>query len=246
MADYTQDYLLNKQIRILQPINGYRASTDAVFLASAVSAVKPGEQILDVGSGTGAISLCLASRFKESKPLITGVEMQNQLTELSAQSASLNGFAEFLHYENADIFSKTHGLTPCSFNHVITNPPYSEHDLPSPNPGKALAHNHHGSDLANWLGFCIKMLRPQGKFYMVHRAEAVASILSILNGRLGKICLIPIYSKSGQNAKRVIITAQKDSHAPAVITPGFTIHDIDGNYTPQAQRILREGLGLFD
>ena len=59
MIDYTNDYLLNLKVKIFQPVNGYRASTDAVLLSSLPDKVKKGDAVLDVGSGTGAISLCL-------------------------------------------------------------------------------------------------------------------------------------------------------------------------------------------
>ena len=72
MQNYSQDYLLDKKVKIFQPLDGYRASTDAVFLSALLSGVKPHEKILDVGSGTGAISLCLAERFKNKNISITG------------------------------------------------------------------------------------------------------------------------------------------------------------------------------
>lgn len=62
MIDYTNDYLLDKKVKIFQPVNGYRASTDAVLLSS-LAQIKNGDSILDVGSGTGAVSLCLAHRL---------------------------------------------------------------------------------------------------------------------------------------------------------------------------------------
>ena len=57
---YTNDYLLDRQVKILQPVDGYRASTDAVFLSSLVDGkkIKENAAVLDVGSGTGAVSLC--------------------------------------------------------------------------------------------------------------------------------------------------------------------------------------------
>ena len=91
MAEYTNDYLLNRQVKIFQPVDGYRASTDAVILSSLVQKVKKNDKILDVGSGTGAISLCLAARFQEIQPQITGIEIQPELAELSARSAEANG-----------------------------------------------------------------------------------------------------------------------------------------------------------
>ena len=55
---YTHDYLLDKQIKIFQPEDGYRTSSDAVLLSSLVT-VKNGDSILDVGSGSAQwLSVC--------------------------------------------------------------------------------------------------------------------------------------------------------------------------------------------
>lgn len=246
MVEYTNDYLLNKKVKIFQPVNGYRASTDAVLLSSLPAKIKCGDTILDVGSGTGAVSLCLAQRLLSLNLSITGLEIQPELAELSNLSAQANGFANFLRFINCDINHKTNNPEPCSFHHVITNPPYSLEDMPSPNSGKSTAHNFHNSDLSSWIKFCLRMLRPQGYFYMVNRAEALTEILTGLNGKAGNIQIIPVYSKNGQKAKRVLISAQKDSKAPAVILPSLIIHTNDGKYSPAAENILRLGINLFD
>lgn len=246
MTNYSNDYLLNKQVTIFQPLNGYRASTDAIILSSLVNKVKPGDKILDVGSGTGAISLCLAARFREKEPQITGLELQPELADLSNKSASANGFEQFLNYINADIRTPKAILPPCSFRHVISNPPYSDHDMPSPNQSKAFAHNHHDFNLTEWIKFCIKMTAPKGFIYLINRAEAVTEILAALYGKAGNIKIIPLFSKPGQNAKRVMIIAEKDCKTPASILPGLTVHTPDGTYTEEAFQILREGRGFFD
>ncbi len=82
---YTNDYLLDRQVKILQPVDGYRASTDAVFLSSLVDGkkIKENAAVLDVGSGTGAVSLCLAARLPEEKLKITGLDIQADLVKLS-------------------------------------------------------------------------------------------------------------------------------------------------------------------
>ena len=165
MQEYSEDYLLDKRVRIFQPLNGYRASTDAVILSSLIARIKDGDAVLDVGSGTGAVALCLAERFKTLRPGITGLELQAELAELSNMSAAANGFDGFLTFVNADVADKKSCPSPCAFSHVITNPPYSEHDMPSPNPGKAFAHNGKNFSLSGWISFCLKMLRPQGFLY---------------------------------------------------------------------------------
>lgn len=246
MQDYNENYLLDKRVIVFQPINGYHASTDAIILSSLIKHLKKGENILDVGSGTGAISLCLAHRFSTLKPQITGMELQSDLAELSNQSATANGFQDFLHYINCNIKNKPKDIENCSFAHVITNPPYATEDMPSPNTSKALAHNHHDFSLTLWIQFCIKMLRPKGYFYIINRAEAIDEILSAITGKLGRIQVIPLFSKPQQNAKRVMIIAQKDNHAATQILPGLTVHKEDGNYTDIAHNILRQGKSFFD
>lgn len=241
MADYSEDYLLNKKIKIFQPSDGYRASIDAVFLAAAVEHIGRGDTVLDVGSGTGAVSLCLAERFKAETPQITGVELQPQLAELANLSAAANGF-DNLRYLNCDISGCP--LPNCCFTHVITNPPYAENDPVSPNASKAAAHNLKGFDLACWINFCIKKIKPQGYFYIINRAAALEDILAALRGRLGAIEVWPLYSKTGQTAKRVIIRARKDFKTPLILYPGTVVHSEGGGYSPAAERILRQGAAL--
>ena len=243
MIDYTNDYLLDKKIKIFQPVNGYRASTDAVLLSSLVR-IKNGDGILDVGSGTGAVSLCLAHRLQNLNPQITGLEIQPELAELSNASAQANGFSTC--FLNCDIRQKVSGLNGGSFDHVITNPPYAEKDMPSPYAGKATAHNFSDFTLTAWINFCLRMTKPQGYFYIINRAEAIDEILAALHKKTGDIQIIPVFSKPRQNAKRIMIIARKASRSPAVIHQGITIHTHDGTYTLQAQNILRKGAGFFE
>ena len=243
--DFTEDYLLDKKVKILQPIDGYRASSDAVLLSAMPDDNIKNVRILDVGSGTGAISLCLAHRLQNNNVQIIGLELQEKLAELSKQSAEANNF-DFVKFYQADIRKKTDipEYTPCSFDIVISNPPYSEHDMPSPNESKAAAHNHHNFDLEHWLAFCLKSLKPFGKLYMINRVEALSAICAHLQDKAGNINILPVYSKANQTAKRIIISAQKDSKAPCKILPPLIMHDTTGKYTAESEKILRMGVSF--
>ncbi len=246
MQPYTNDYLLNKKVKIFQPQDGYRASTDAVFLSSLLDEkkVKQNAKILDVGSGTGAISLCLASRLKDKNVEILGIDIQNDLVELSNFSSQENGFDSFLKYQNIDIRDKL-AIKGGKFDFVITNPPYSDHDMPSPNKSKKIAHNHQDFDLTGWISFCLRMLKPKGVILLINRAEAINEIINAMQNKAGNIQILPIYSKLGQDAKRVAVIAEKTSKAITKILPPFYIHNEDSSYTDKAEAILRHGKGYF-
>ena len=245
LANHTNDYLLDKKIKIFQPVDGYRASSDAVLLSAMPENNLKNARILDVGSGTGAISLCLAHRLQNNNVQIYGLELQKELVELSNESAKVNGF-DFVRFYQSDIREKmeTPEYKPCSFDVVISNPPYSERDMPSPNVSKATAHNHHNFDLNHWLAFCLKSLKPFGKLYLVNRAEALSDICSFLQGKAGNITILPIYSKQEQIAKRVVVSAQKDSKAPCRILPSLIMHDTNGKYSEIGDKVLRKGLSF--
>ena len=239
--DLNEHYLLDKKIKIFQPSDGYHASSDAVWLAAAVSNVKDGDTFLDVGSGTGAVSLCIAERFKQKKINITGVEIQPLLAEAATKSAVANHF-DFISFKNSDVFESN--FTPCYFTHVITNPPYALEDMPSPNKSKATAHNFQSTDLKTWIDFCIKMIKPQGFFYIINRTEALDDILATIHGRLGQIEIFPLQSKINQQAKRIILRARKDLKTPLVLHQPIIVHDNTGAYTPMAEDVLRKGCCL--
>lgn len=244
--NYTDDYLLDRKIKIFQPIDGYRASTDAVMLAAMIKKAD-NAKILDVGSGTGAVSLCLAERFKMSNILIDGLEIQPRLVELSNKSAAENGF-DFLKFHHCDISDKeqTKIFGYCSYDVVISNPPYSEHDMPSPNLGKATAHNMRNIDFSDWVNFCLKMAKPFGKIYMVNRVEILPKLCALIQNKAGGLTVLPIYSKPFQPAKRIIVSFQKDSKAPCNICRPFLMHTENGAHTNEAEKILRQGYSFFD
>lgn len=84
----TEDALLGGRVRLLQPSRGYRVAVDAVLLAAAIETV-PGDRVLDLGAGVGAVGLCLAARVPGCT--IVGIELQAGLAALAVRNAALNG-----------------------------------------------------------------------------------------------------------------------------------------------------------
>src|SRR5690242_9396567 len=86
----TEDAFLDGRLTIAQPVSGSRAGLDAVFLAAACPA-RPGHTVLELGSGSGIVSLAVAARV--DGVMVTGVEVQPALCALATENARRNGLA---------------------------------------------------------------------------------------------------------------------------------------------------------
>lgn len=236
----TVDDFLGGLIKLRQPKIGYRATSDAVMVAAAVPA-KEGETILDVGCASGIVGLCIGARVLNLS--ITGVEIQPELVELACQNAELNG--QNLTVVEADISKKVPELHGIQFHHVVTNPPFYT-ETPARQSRQVEMAYKQVVPLKKWIDFCLRHLRAKGTFTIIHRAESVPEILSLLNGRLGGIRLIPIWPKQGVNPKRVIIQGIMNSKKPFEIHTGFVMHHHDDTRTDEAERIMRAGVSLWD
>lgn len=75
---------------------------------------------------------------------------------------------------------------------------------------------------------------------MIHRADHVDKIVQGLGKSFGQIEIIPLWPRAGEPAKRVIVRAVKGRKTPALIHPGLVLHNPDGSYTLEADRVLRQ------
>lgn len=241
MAEITEDTLLDGRVRLLQPADGYRAAIDPVFLAAAVP-VQPGEMVLDVGSGVGAASFCLAARVADCR--VIGLEPQASLVALARENITLNGMAGRVETVIGSLQSPPPRLAPGSFHHVMTNPPYHQGGTLSPNASKAQANSEGEVDLASWMRCCVTMLRPKGTLVVVHRADRLDQLLAALQGKVGEIILFPLWPKSGRAAKRILLRARKGVGSALTLHPGLVLHEEDGRYSREAEAVLRDGAAI--
>lgn len=232
--------LLNGRVALLQPKKGFHASIDTVFLAAAVP-VKEKAHILDAGCGVGSGGLCVLARSRSVR--LTGIDIQPELIDLARQNAALNEVEHLCRFVAGDI-RKEKDIADDAFSVVMMNPPYQEGGThtPSPTRNKALSHGEDasGAGLDDWIKYAHKKLKQGGTLVMIHRADRMNDIISALERRrwFGSFVIFPLYSRHGDDAKRVIIRARKERYAPTVLKAGLVIHEKDGKYTDGAQRIL--------
>lgn len=244
VPEITEDYLLGGKVLIRQPANGYRVAIDPIFLAASLQP-EPGETVLDIGSGVGAASLCLAARLPECR--ITGLEVQREAVRLAATNIALNNVRDRVEILCGDLLVPPPRLAAGTYAHVMANPPYLElaGAKESPIAGKARSNVEGEATFEHWARFALLMVRPKGTITFVHRADRLDSILAFFHGKLGDIVVYPLWPLPGKTAKRVLIRGRKNAHGPLKLSPGLVLHEPDGSFTPQAEGILRHGNALI-
>jgi tRNA1(Val) A37 N6-methylase TrmN6 len=239
----SEDLLLGGRLRLRQPASGYRVAIDPIFLAAAVPA-GPADAILDVGSGVGAASLCLAARVPGCR--ITGVEMQRDLVRLAGDNIVLNDLTARLSVMRGDLLALPPRLAPGAFDHVMANPPFlAAGSATAPgDAGKAAANLEGEANLAAWVRVALAMVRARGSLTFIHRADRLDALLALLAGKAGEITLYPLWPGEGKPAKRIIVRARKGIASPTRLLPGMVLHEADGRYTAAADSVLRDAAAL--
>lgn len=236
----TEDALLGGRVRLRQPAQGYRAAIDPVLLAASLPAGFRG-RIADLGCGVGAASLCAAVRLQEAS--VVGIERDPGLADLARQNVALNDLTSRVEIITADIRAPA---SPDAFDAVIVNPPYLEarHANAQSDARKAAA-TIEDVALETWIEEALMRLRPKGTFAMIHRADRLDDLLAALRGRAGEAVVFPLWPKAGAAAKRVIVRARKAIGSPLVLAAGLVLHESDGRYTADAERVLRDGAAVI-
>lgn len=232
----SEDRFLNGRVILRQPVAGFRAGLDAVMLAAAIPA-RAGDEILELGSGAGTASLCLAARVAACS--VTGVEIDSGLAALANENAKMNGARA--RFVEADVFNLPHDLKR-DFAHVFCNPPFHDADgEASPDAARDIALRDRGV-LGDWMETGLKRTVSGGTFTAIIRADRLSEALARLPER--GVALFPLWPRSGAAAKRMIIHVRKGSRAASTVLPGLVLHDAEGGYTQEADAILRGEAGL--
>lgn len=171
------DDLQIKGYEIIQHPGKFCFGMDAVLLAN-FARVKRGESVLDLGTGTGIIPILLAAKT-EGKSFV-GLEIQEESADMAHRSVMHNALSERVKIVNGDIKEAAEIFGPVSFDVITTNPPYmiGQHGIANPSDTKAIARHEVLCTLDDILRESARILKPKGRFYMVHRPFRLAEIMS--------------------------------------------------------------------
>ncbi|MGH6876990.1 MAG: tRNA1(Val) (adenine(37)-N6)-methyltransferase [Rhizomicrobium sp.] len=234
----SEDRFLDGRILARQPLDGFRAGIDAVMLAAAVPASSL-DELLELGSGAGIASLCVASRVPDCS--ICGVEIASGLVELARANACANHMEQRLSFQCADVLNPEADLRR-GFDHVFCNPPFhGKNEKASPDEARARALRDDGR-LGEWLAAGTNRTKAGGTFTAIIRTDRLGEVLRGLPTR--GVAIFPLWPRAGDVAKRAIVQLHKNSRAPLTLHAGLVLHERDGRYTDNAEAVLRRAGSL--
>lgn len=236
------DTMFGGKLLLHQMTEGHRAGTDAVLLAAAAG-IRPGDRFVDVGSGTGVVGLGLALREPEAQGVL--LEVSADAAAIAVRNIEANQLQTRVAMQCVDLFDaaacRKAELTGAA-SLVVSNPPfYLTGDVrPSSHAGRAAAHvaqagqaDAHGE----WLKQCCTLLLARGRLLVIHRPEALSSLLRTAERHLGGLVLRPVHAKAEAPAIRILLGGILGARAPLTILAPLVLHHTDGTFTSEAEAL---------
>ena len=212
------DDLQRNGYRIIQDPGRFCFGMDAVLL-SGFAKVKPGERVVDLGTGTGIIPILLEARTKGAS--FTGLEIQPESADMARRSVLFNELQDRVHIVDGDIKEAVQIFGAASCHVVTSNPPYmtEHHGLQNPDQPKAIARHEVLCTLHDVVSQAAGLLMPGGRFYMEPKRMRLA------------------YPFVDREPNMVLIEAIKGGKSRITVEKPLIIYKEPGKYTDEIYEV---------
>lgn len=202
-----------KKFTIEQDRCAMKVGTDGVLLGAWA---RGGSKILDIGTGTGLISLMMAQRFPMAD--VSAIDIDKDAVIQARENIANSPFYERIKVENASLQEYAERI--CSskdlegenalFDAIVSNPPYFENSLKNPDSQRTLARHTDSLSFASLVKCAYKLLSDDGMFSVVLPADAIDSFMGeayIMGFTLSRKCLVKTTPQKAP--KRVLLELMK-------------------------------------
>ncbi|MDP2838480.1 MAG: methyltransferase [Syntrophales bacterium] len=236
----TVDGILVGRLRVIQRKRGYRFSLDALLIAHFTD-LRNGDDLIDLGTGSGIIALILAQRFHCGRVL--GIEIQDELVAIAKRNVVLNGLAGRIEIRRGDVRCPETFCGPQSFSAAVFNPPYRRlrSGRTNSDPEKAVARHEIEGTVADFLTAAVYALRPEGRLYAIYPVVRMVELIARMRERrIEPKRLRLVHSRPDGGGGFVLVEGVKGGREGLNVAPPLFIYQAGGGYTPEMAEIFRE------
>ena len=194
-------YFEFKQFTVWQDKCAMKVGTDGVLLGAWVN-IATAKNILDVGAGTGLITLMLAQRQRQA--IITAVEIDELTASQAKENVNHSPWKDQIKVVRLDFrfYDSVY-----KYDLIVSNPPYFINALKCPDKQRNTA--RHAGELNYELLFqrSAELLKEEGNLAIIIPAEAEKAVINIAwKYKLYPQHLLKVFTKAGKPCRRVLLS----------------------------------------
>lgn len=227
------DDLQIKGYEIIQHPGRFCFGMDAVLLSSFAK-VKKNERALDLGTGTGILPILLEAKNEGFH--YAGLEIQEESVQMARRSVEHNGLQEKIDIICGDIKEASQIFGAASFDVITTNPPYmiGEHGLKNEKEALYIARHEALCTLDDILRESAKILKPRGRFYMVHRPFRLPEILTKMSlAGIEPKRMRLVYPHVDKEPNMLLVEGMRGARPRMQVEPPLIVYEQNGEYTKE-------------
>ncbi|MBO7317696.1 MAG: methyltransferase [Bacteroidales bacterium] len=225
-----------KQFELHQELCAMKVGTDSVLLGAWASLPAQGH-ILDIGAGTGILSLMVAQRSHEA--IITAIEIDPSASLQARENVARSPWPNRVSVVNED-FTRIANSIEQPFNAIISNPPYFEQSLLSPDAARTTARHTTTLRYEDIFRLARAIITPDGNLSLVIPANLYQEVnrTAMLYG-WGASRLTMVRTTPRKEPKRALCEWRRNHFTPCP-EEVLTIHTATGKYSAEYMELTKE------
>lgn len=230
---------VNDSLKLIQRKAGLKFGTDALLLAGYIK--KGYKSGIELGAGTGIISMLLLSRDKVQSAEC--LEIQPKYAELIKRNAELNRLSDRLTSVAVDLrdYNKSEAFDLC-----YSNPPYMKTTSGKPNceEEKQIARHEVAGDIFDFVKKAGALLKYGGTFAVVYRPDRLSELMRAMSeANLEAKRMTFVHANEKSEPSMLLIEAKKGGKCGLKVTRPLIIYKNKENkeYTEDMQYVTDNG-----
>lgn len=218
---------VNEQISLISKTDGLTFGTDAFLLASYIRP-QPKARAVELGTGTGIVSMLLAARSRLSE--IHAIEVQEDFASLAERNVSLNSLEEKIKVIHSDIREVRVRDIGGEVDVVFTNPPYMRTESGKRNESdhKYIARHEVFGDISDFCSSASALLKHGGRFYCVWRPDRLSDLMKAMAAcRLEPKSMVFVHADAESEPSMALVCATKGGASGMRVLPPLMLHSVD-------------------
>lgn len=193
--------------------------------------IKPSRSIktvLEVGAGSGYISLYLGKMFKSLD--VKGLELNKEFIKLFNEGIKMNNLSN-VSIINSNLFDEDFLKREKEYDMIISNPPhYIDPGIWSKSDTRITERSLTRNQFEKFVSTFSKLLKNKGTFYLVlNTRDSIYWFSELLNNKMGIHRLRFIHGRPEKQAKLILVKGIKNSRSNVVVEPTIYLESGDNN-----------------